>query len=135
MVINPTWLAVAAAVSLAACGSDESSADRIRGELRTLTARLAAGDADAVCRAIVEQDARARDACVDELGLMWAVLTPAQRAAISAIEYGDVDIRGDRAVIRADQIRIPPELASVWEPDSVHARRINGEWRIATVAS
>ena len=123
-------LAATAALALAgltACGSDSSEEDAVRDALDAFTQSVADGDAEAACRVIALPKTREERECRNELAALLLLMPDAEREAAADIEFGRIEIDGDRATA---EVRLPAELAPAKDDSPLTLRRRDGRWLV-----
>ena len=140
---RPLALAASLALALtsAGCGSadpDAEVADVLRGWFRD----LADGDGAAACSRLSPNAQRqfldsiepgAALGCERGVARLHGDLTPELRDAFRAVRVHHVDVRGDRAAVRDEDVefvRPAVRAAATESPAPVVFRRIDGRWRV-----
>ncbi len=132
----PTLVAAAAfaAASFTACGS-KTDADRIRQAVDDALTTFARHDNREICDFMKESGLAGTEDPdrVCELFIETLDMLPEhQRRAFADFEVKRVTIKGDRALIPPEDVRVPPELeaaGAVWN-DPVLVVRKNGRWQV-----
>ena len=144
---RPITLALSATLALAgltatACGN-EDDADRVRAALGRYFSALGNGDGKQACsmltsngrRSLLENRMLVVDDCEDALEWEVALWPSAERIAVKKIAARKVSIRGDRATVRDEDVRLPSAIADADARDEhpIVLRRTPSGWKIEDV--
>ena len=137
---RPTALALSAALALAgvtatACGQDDP-AEGVRKTMHRLLVAIADGDGKRACALVSDRAQRAFEEglfgnCVATLTWASSSLPDPEKRMLRKAKVGAVNVEGDRATVRDQDIHVPPGYEGVFDSDPAVLRRTaSGEWQI-----